>query len=389
MIRSNEIKVDRGSPAAGVSTAGNIVTTDFYRRVYCILGLPFDAMTIEQAQAELADAVKCRRRCFFSTPNLNFLIACLRDALFRDSVIRSDLSFADGMPVIWIARVLGIPVRTRVAGSTLFERLREQVSVPIRVFFFGGQDGVALQAGEVINTEKGKMQCVGSCSPGFGSIEDLSSGLLINEINAARTDFLLVALGAKRGQAWIEHNLASLDAPVVSHLGAVVNFVAGTVSRSPGWIGDLGLEWIWRIKEEPMLWRRYMGDGFALLNLLLTRVIPAALSAARLRRTVGEQVTADLSVVIEGNNCRIALTGNWSDHNLFPLRDILQRVTTKRCHILLDIGKVTRLDSACLGLFILLFGHQSKIKHDFGISAAPPFIKRIFKLNCAEYLLEA
>jgi N-acetylglucosaminyldiphosphoundecaprenol N-acetyl-beta-D-mannosaminyltransferase len=346
-------------------------------------------MTIEQAQAELADAVKCRRRCFFSTPNLNFLIACLRDALFRDSVIRSDLSFADGMPVIWIARVLGIPVRTRVAGSTLFERLREQVSVPIRVFFFGGQDGVALQAGEVINTEQGKMQCVGSCSPGFGSIEDLSSGLLINEINAARTDFLLVALGAKRGQAWIEHNLASLDAPVVSHLGAVVNFVAGTVSRSPGWIGDLGLEWIWRIKEEPMLWRRYMGDGFALLNLLLTRVIPAALSAARLRRTVGEQVTADLSVVIEGNNCRIALTGNWNDHNLFPLRDILQRVTTKRCHILLDIGKVTHLDSACLGLFILLFGHQSKIKHDFGISAAPPFIKRIFKLNCAEYLLEA
>jgi N-acetylglucosaminyldiphosphoundecaprenol N-acetyl-beta-D-mannosaminyltransferase len=365
--------------------AADPLATDFNRRVVCILGLPFDALTVEESEAALALAIRTGRRCFFSTPNLNFLISSMGDAVFRDSVIRSDLSFADGMPIIWIARALGLPVHVRVAGSTLFERLRRQAALPLRVFFFGGPDGVATRAGEVLNTEGGSMVCVGARSPGFGSLEDMSSPALIDEINAARADFLVVALGAKRGQTWIEHNLARLDTPVISHLGAVVNFVAGTVTRAPEGVGGLGLEWLWRIKEEPALWRRYFSDGKAFMSLLLGRVLPAALAARRLR---GARNLPPASWRIDdgAGAPRLVLAGAWREADLAPLRAALQALTAKPGPVTLDLGQVAAMDGAALGLLILLYGHQSKHGQALTVSAVSPALKKTLENNCAAYL---
>jgi len=80
--------------------------------------------------------------------------------------------------------------------------------------------------------------------------------------------------GRQKGQAWIEHNRTHITVPIISHLGAVINFVAGKLSRAPVWVQRTGLEWLWRIKEEPSLWRRYASDGLVLLKLLITRVVP-------------------------------------------------------------------------------------------------------------------
>jgi N-acetylglucosaminyldiphosphoundecaprenol N-acetyl-beta-D-mannosaminyltransferase len=378
---------DPGMQDMGSSMAAALAPTDFQRRAYCILGLPFDAMTTAQGEAALRAAVRARQRCFFSTPNLNFLISSLSDPAFRDSVIRSDLSFADGMPVVWIARVLGIPVHARVAGSTLFEGLRKQNGLPLRVFFFGGPDGVARRAGDVLNQEAGGMLCVGARSPGFGSIADMSTPALIDEINHARADFLVVALGAKRGQTWIEHNLARLNVPVISHLGAVVNFVAGTITRAPPKVGGLGLEWLWRIKEEPALWRRYFGDGRAFLKLLLTHVLPGALAARRFRASLGRQPAGVIAVSHESNRCRIALSGAWHERNLQPLRDALAAATQSACHVTLDLKQVDGMDGAAVGMLVLLYGHQSKNRLGFVIAALSPALHRTLRLSCADYLL--
>lgn len=361
--------------------------TDFQRPVYCILGLPFDALTEGEAQAALSGAITQGRRCFLSTPNLNFLIGCLHDAAFRDSVIRSDLSVADGMPIIWIARALGVPVRVRVAGSTLFERLRNDKSHPVSVFFFGGPEGVAQRAAEALNAEGGSMRCVGAHSPGFGSIADMSEAALIDKINQARPDFLVVALGAKRGQAWIEYNLARLQTPLVSHLGAVVNFVAGTVARAPAKMGGLGLEWLWRIKEEPALWRRYLDDGFGLLNLLFTRVLPGAWQAARLRGASGKRPAPQVALARDGGSCAITLGGHWHASNLAPLRAAFQQATALPGDLSLDLGQLTGFDSAAIGLLILLYGHQSKVRRGFRIASCSPLARKVLRLHCADYLL--
>ena len=247
---------------------------DFGRNVHCVLGLPFDALTLAEAVTRIRAAVARRTPCFLSTPNLNFLIAGQTNVAFRNSVVRSDLSLADGMPIVWLSRLMGIPITERVAGSDVFEALRHSTGPAVKVYFFGGPPGVAERAARQINAEGKSMVCVGFESPGYCSIEDMSNVSTIANINASGADFLIVALGASKGQAWIEHNLAALQIPVVSHLGAVVNFVAGGVKRAPRWMQKAGLEWVWRIREEPALWKRYWSDGTGLIRLLTTSVAP-------------------------------------------------------------------------------------------------------------------
>nr|WP_218892804.1 WecB/TagA/CpsF family glycosyltransferase [Duganella sp. 1224] len=361
------------------------VVTDFQRDVHCLLGLPFDALDLRQAQQAVLDAIGADRRCFFSTPNLNFLIGCLDDAAFRNSVIRSDLSLADGMPIIWIARLLGVPLRERVAGSTLFELLRQQQAQPLRVYFFGGPDGVARQAADALNAAPGAMRCVGSCSPGFGSTEALSSDAMIDDINASGADLLVVALGAKRGQAWIEYNLPRLRAPAVSHLGAVLNFVAGTITRAPSRVGNLGLEWLWRIKEEPALWRRYRDDGTRMLRLLLTRVLPALWHGWRQRRRgVRQAPRADLASV--AGHYRLTLAGDWHAGALAPLRALLDQLNHQPGPLSVDMAAVSSVDSATLGLLLLLYGHQQRCRQPFALGPCAPAVTRALRLACVDFL---
>ena len=361
--------------------------TDFQRDVYCVLGLPFDALTLEQARDQLLADARAGRRNFFSTPNLNFLVTSLRDTAFRDSVLRSDLSFADGMPIIWMARALDIPLRHRVAGSTVFELLRAQREQPLKVYFFGGPDGVARRAGDVLNADGGALRCVGAHAPGFGSIEDMSSPALMAQINATEPDFVLVALGAKRGQAWIERNLGALDAPLISHLGAVINFVAGTIVQAPSRVSGLGLEWLWRIKEEPALWRRYWQDGLALLGLLVKRVLPGVLAARRARAARDRQPAPSVDVRTENGVRRLTLGGAWHAGNLAPLRLALTAATATRADIVLDLTAVSALDSATVALLMLLYGHQSKIGRGYEPVGAGKALQRALTLHCAEYLL--
>lgn len=334
-----------------------------------MLGLPFDAVTLEGAVAQVRHAVKTRTPLFISTPNLNFLINSQTDAAFRQSVIQSDLSLADGMPIIWLAKLLGIPITQRVAGSTLFEMLRSGAAargtLPIKVYFFGGPVGVAEAAAQAINNTPnlhgGGMHCVGYASPGFGSIADMSAPAIINHINAAQPDFLVVALGAAKGQAWIQHNRAYLDAPVISHLGAVVNFVAGTVVRAPNWAQRYGLEWAWRIKEEPALWRRYWSDGLGLLKLLLTQVVPQAWHLRCLTPTEAEITSAVVTVTEQSNGVNVQLAGAWTAANLPRLHAALRVNATSINTLTIDCTRTTYADSSVAGLLSQLFGYRTRL----------------------------
>jgi N-acetylglucosaminyldiphosphoundecaprenol N-acetyl-beta-D-mannosaminyltransferase len=118
------------------------------------------------------------------------------------------------------------------------------------------------------------LSCRGHHNPGFGSIEDLSGDANLDAINSSRPDFLVVSLGAEKGQAWILRNLGRIEAPVVSHLGASINFLAGTIKRAPLALQNIGLEWAWRIYQEPHLFMRYAKDAAALASLSLTAIVP-------------------------------------------------------------------------------------------------------------------
>lgn len=369
---------------------------DFDREVYCILGLPFDKVGLEQACAIMRGAAAEKRRCFLSTPNLNFAIACMDDAAFRNSVIQSDLSIVDGMPLVWIARAIGLPIAERVAGSSLFQSLREprpqlQPQPPaaaLRVYFFGGPPGAAQAACERLNDGTSAMRGVGYDAPGFGSIQEMSSPAAIARINDSGADFLVVALGAKKGQAWIQHNLRQIKAPLVSHLGAVVNFIAGTVSRAPVWAQKTGLEWAWRIKEEPKLWRRYWDDGVALLGLLVSRVLPCAIQARRRRPDAAAFEQAVMYCSPDRGDCELILSGALGQPNIARLRQALRQAAQARGPLVIDCAKLEHIDAAALASLMLLYGDCVARGRPWAVINPGEQLRRQFHLHCAQYLLQ-
>ncbi|SFV17039.1 WecB/TagA/CpsF family glycosyltransferase [Pseudoduganella namucuonensis] len=369
--------------------ASEILKTDFRRKVYCVLGLPIDALSLEDACAALQSSTRRATRCFLSTPNLNFLMWSHVDRGFRNSVIVSDLCVADGMPLVWISVLMAIPINERIAGSTLFEKIRQDSSNPTSVYIFGGADGAASKAADAINDNpKSAMRCVGHYAPGFGNIAEMSQPHIIEAINNCSPDFLVVALGARKGQEWIMRNLHSLSAPIVSHLGAVVNITAAAISRAPHWMQRSGLEWVWRIKEEPLLWRRYLSDGCGFLGLLVTRVLPAIFYQRCHRISEERLLQSEIFLVRGQESCRITLIGPWDARNSMPVRQTLMDATRTKGDIVVNLRSVEYVDSAIIGIFLLLYGHQSKIGHKVRFENAGRKLTRIFKAHCADYLLE-
>lgn len=325
---------------------------DLGRDVHVLLGLVFDAMTIDAAATHLRHCAATGTRCVIATPNVNFAMTARGDAAFRDSVLQSDLSLADGAPLVRLARVLGLPLRERVAGADVFERLqRGDAARPIKVFFFGGGDGVAQRAAAALNAQRGGLICVGFYSPGFGTVEAMSSGAVLAQINASDADFVVVSLGAKKGQAWIQRNRSRLTAPLLSHLGAVVNFVAGTVRRAPPWTRRLGLEWLWRVKEEPALWRRYGSDAWALLCALAATLPSRIASALPLREPAAP---ASLRWQAEGRIASLTLAGVWTPADLPRLRRELAEAIRRGSDVQFDLGELQDADNALLALIALI-----------------------------------
>ncbi len=357
------------------------------RRVHCLLGLPFDAIDMVGAVRLVQSSAVNHRRCFFSTPNLNFLISCQKDVAFRDSVFHSDLSVPDGMPLIWLSRLLKIPLRERVAGSGMFDALRADASHQMKVFFFGGPAGAAEAACQKLNATVSGTSCVGYESPGFGSVEQMSTDEIITHINASGADFLVVALPAKKGGVWIELNLARINVPVVSNLGAVVNFVAGSVRRAPRWMQRHGLEWLWRIKEEPQLWRRYLFDGIALLRLLITCVLPYAWFLRQHQPSFTDVSRAAVSIDMHSGCVLLKLQGAWISDNLDPLRAAFKSAVKDQMDVQLDMADVSYVDSAFIGLLMLLHVHQQQAGKRLAIVSVANSVRRIFKWSYADFLL--
>jgi N-acetylglucosaminyldiphosphoundecaprenol N-acetyl-beta-D-mannosaminyltransferase len=369
------------SPSRGVTPP------DFERDVHCLLGLPIDAIDLAEAERRIRAAVAARLPCFMSTPNVNFLIQSRSDDAFRNAVLHSDLSVADGMPLVWLARLIGIPIRERVAGSSLFEALRGGRGRPLAVYFFGGGEGVAEAAARRLGLGAKGVVCVGYQSPGFGSLEDMSSEETIRRINDTNADLLVVSVGARKGQAWIERNRPRLNVPVVSYLGAVVDFGAGTVRRAPAWMQRAGLEWLWRIKEQPGLWRRYLNDGFALTALLVTRVLPYAWYARR--HTAGAAGEGHVEACEGEREYAIALRGAWTRANLTRLRRCFAAAARSGKDVRLDMRAVSHVDSAFVGLVMLLFGYLQQRGRRLAILPVPRPVRRVIEYCCAEFLCHA
>jgi N-acetylglucosaminyldiphosphoundecaprenol N-acetyl-beta-D-mannosaminyltransferase len=327
----------------------------------CILGLPIDVIDMDHAAACVRQAARTGQRMFISTPNLNFLMAAQKDHSFRESVLRSDLSLADGVSLLALAAMMGLDLPGRVSGADLFLKLWEgDGGPPIRVFFFGGPPGAAELAAKKINDKRGGLACVGWDEAGFGDVESMSSPDLIDRINRSGADFVVVSLGAKKGQAWIMHNRHRLKAPVISHLGAVVNFTAGTVRRAPKWMQRMSLEWMWRALTEKGLTKRYWDDVRSLVPLLFSKVMIAGLHERMVR--FSSQRPADMSEKPSiGPTRHLTLSGFWTHADSVQLARCLAQDTRRDVRI--DASGIDWLDLHTIGVLAV---HHGKVRESGG-----------------------
>lgn len=336
------------NPAAAPAAA---FADDFDRDVWCVLGLPVDRATTASALGEVEAAARTGRRLSFVTPNVNFLARAWRDRAERRRMIATDYSVADGAPLVLLARLLGAPVTERVAGSDLFEALAAQPGFRgrrMRVFFFGGRDGAAERAAKVLNARRGGLEAVGWLNPGHGDVASMSADAIIDEINAAAPDFIVVALGAAKGQAWIAANEGRLEAPVISHLGAVIDFTAGTVRRAPKLVARSGFEWLWRIGAEPALARRYIKDA-ATVAAVAAKRLPALL---RKQAPTGAPATASLRRA--GTSVVVSLAGDLCAGALAPVRRAFREAAGMNAPVILDMAEAGAVDGAFFGLVLML-----------------------------------
>lgn len=359
------------------------------RNVCCILGLPFDVVTMSGAIDILYHSVKNESSCFISTPNLNFLIESQSDIGFRKSVINSDLSVVDGKPLVWLSRLLKIPVSERVAGADLVEELIENKAryKPLNVFFFGGEQGVSEIACEKLKNDVSGLKCVGNLNPGFGSIEDMSSDEIINKINKSGADFIIVSLGAKKGQTWIEKNRKKINAPAISHLGAVVNFIAGTVNRSPKIMQKIGLEWLWRIKEEPLLWKRYFNDALSFAGLLIFRALPLFLLNHIFKKN--KENKSRLKIYNSSNLVNVELSGYWGSENIAEINQKFESILNSYTEEVIEVvfKKDAYIDSALMAKILLFNNMLCNDNRTLIIKTESKLMAKIFRYNCCEYLL--
>jgi N-acetylglucosaminyldiphosphoundecaprenol N-acetyl-beta-D-mannosaminyltransferase len=368
------------------SIAGDVTDDNLWREAYCIFGTPIDLDDLDSVLRRIETAASASTPFLLSTPNLNFLVQARSDPNFRESLLQSDLCPPDGMAVVWLGRLLGIPIRGRVAGADILAALKSvsPSQRDLKLFLFGGAEGVAAAAARAFNASSNSCQCVGWLYPGFCSVEELSVDSIIETINSSGAEFLVVSLGAQKGQSWLVRNAEKLRIPIRAHLGAWVNFEAGAVKRAPVFMRRAGLEWLWRVREEPYLWKRYWHDGLVLLRLLCFHVWPLARYRFITYRRARSPVSVDIDLV--DSEVRVKIRGAATQHNI---KEIIQRCSSAisaRRQIVVDLSDICAIDARFLGFLLML--RKSVALHGVKVRVvgSSRSVQRQLRLNGAEFL---
>ena len=192
--------------------------------------------------------------------------------MFRDIYSNADLVFVDGMPLIWISKIFKKPIKEKISGSDLFPELCKLANEKgYTMFLFGAKEGVAKKAAENLQKKYTNLKIVGTHSPSYGfEKNDEEVEQVIRIINDANPDILVVGLGAPKQEKFIYKYKDRLDVRISFGLGATIDFEAGNIKRAPKWMQRIGLEWFYRLCQEPKrLFKRYIVDAFEIIRIII------------------------------------------------------------------------------------------------------------------------
>lgn len=225
-----------------------------------LLGIPIDCKSLSSVIEESLQAVANKAlQLVFACANPHSIVVAQQDTDCHSALTHADLVVADGVGASLMARFVGIRVGPRITGTDYFHGVLNalQQRGSGRVFFFGSSQQVLDRIAKRFSTDFPSLTLCGALSPPFGSWSEIENHRMVKAINEAKPDILWVGMTAPKQEKWVEANRRQLNVPVIGSIGAAFDFYAGTYSRAPKWICDIGLEWVYRFIHEPRrMWRR-------------------------------------------------------------------------------------------------------------------------------------
>lgn len=226
-----------------------------------LLGVAFDNVTLREAVGRIDAMIASGRSHHVVTANVDFLVQARHDLELQRILLDAPLVLCDGTPLVWASRLFGNPLPERVAGADVVpELIRVASERQYRVFFLGTTEEANTSAISRLCAQFPRLQ-IGHYSPPFRPLLEMDDADIIRRIRAAKPDLLFVAFGCPKAEKWLAMHHRELGVPVAMGVGATIDFLAGNVKRAPLWMQRGGLEWIYRLSQEPRrLFKRYATD---------------------------------------------------------------------------------------------------------------------------------
>jgi len=366
-----------------------------------ILGLPIDNLSMEETVDNIFTMIDQ-----FKTDNSPRLIGSVnvdnlvmthswlpgktpRHPEMLDILRSADLINADGMPLVWLSKLLGAPLKQRVAGADLVPALcKAAVKHDARVFLLGGQQEVTNKAAEKLLNDNPGLQICGIATP-FVNIEgknlddDKNDLPLVEEINQARPDILFIGFGNPKQLIWFQRNRDRLNVPVSIGVGGTFDFIAGNVKRAPLWMQNNGLEWIFRFTQDPKrLWKRYV-VGLAKFGVMsLPLIVNRTFKNVKNEQSLSERDSIHVeSFMHEGISHRVIslpkiTDGSWYEDNAVFLRYHINQGGP----LIFDISEVEQMDAKTMAFIGRVLTKAGENPIQFTRLDNPAFIRSL-KLN--------
>jgi N-acetylglucosaminyldiphosphoundecaprenol N-acetyl-beta-D-mannosaminyltransferase len=375
------------------------------RDTIVLLGIPIDNLsaiqTVERI-AELAVQSRCDGRPrHVATVNVDFLVNSLSwrpGGMHHPELLqilrRADLVTADGMPLVWLSRLLGTPLKERVTGADLVPLLaRTAAERGLSVYLLGGRGDVGQRAAEIFSRLYPGIRIAGVDAPFVHtegtelSFFDSEDQPVLERINRAQPDILLIAFGNPKQEIWFDRNRTKLRAGVSIGIGGTFEFIAGSVARAPAWMQRSGLEWIHRVLQEPRrLLKRYI-TGLLKFTFM---ALPSIMYYRYCRAILGRGRSALPAARQEGAGAARAGAASYA---VFPLPEMVDAAyvagsgSSERSRLLLqplvalDFSGVKFIDSSGLGFLLTLMRSADESRKKIFFISIPPAAQRVFELS--------
>jgi N-acetylglucosaminyldiphosphoundecaprenol N-acetyl-beta-D-mannosaminyltransferase len=233
-----------------------------------ILGCPIDRLGMDDTVDRCVALIESRGGAQQISINAAKLVAMRRDPQLRALVDGSAVVSADGQSIVWASRLLGDPLPERVAGIDLMYRLvAEAARRGYRVYFLGARPAVLDEAIARLRRRHPQLLVAGRH---HGYFDETEAAAIRQEIERAGTDILLLAMGSPHRERWLTDNVSLLSVPLIVGVGGSLDVTAGVVRRAPRWAQRAGLEWAFRMLQEPrrLVWR-YVATNVSFMMLVL------------------------------------------------------------------------------------------------------------------------